>query len=195
MALAQAQRDQRIRARVGELYPDGILAEFSEERVTINQQGAWQVSEMVTRPTKDGPQVSVTDRPLGARPSMSGLLFPEALCAAAFEDRDDKMCVARQIAQVLGVSYDQVVDELDDCEMAVYGTDTWRERGASAKMIFEYARRRGLGACVIHGERVLETPPGPSPLVFAVHESHAWFYADKRAVSYTHLTLPTICSV
>ena len=48
MALAQAQRDQSILARVGELYPDGILAEFSEERVTINQQGAWQISEMVT---------------------------------------------------------------------------------------------------------------------------------------------------
>jgi hypothetical protein len=90
------------------------------------------------------------------------------------------MCVPRQIAQVLGVSFDGVVDELDECELAVYGTDTWRERGASAKMIFEYARRRGLGACVIHGERVLETLPGSNPLVFAVHENHAWFYADKR---------------
>ena len=153
---------------MNQLYPDGVLAEFSEERVTINQQGAWQISEMITTPTADGPQVSVTDRPLGARPSLSGLLFPEALCAAAFEDREDKMCVPRQIAQVLGVSYDGVVDELDECELAVYGTDTWRERGASAKIIFEYARRRGLGACVIHGERVLETLPGPNPLVLSL---------------------------
>ena len=180
MTLTQAQRDQRIRARVNELYPDGILAEFSEERVTINPQGAWQILEMATAPSADGPRVSVTDRPLGARPSLSGLLFPEALCAAAFEDRDDKMCVPRQIAQVLGASFDQVVDELDECELKVYGTDTWRERGASAKMVFEYARRHGLGACLIHGERVLETLPGPSPLSFTVHQNHAWFYADKR---------------
>ena len=79
MTLTQAQRDQRIRARVNELYPDGILAEFSEERVTI-RQGPWQISEMISTPSADGPRVSVTDRPLGARPSLSGLLFPEALC-------------------------------------------------------------------------------------------------------------------
>ena len=179
-ALSGAQRDQRIRARVNELYPEGILAEYSEERITINQQGAWQISEMTTTPSADGPRVSVADRPLGARPSMSGMLFPEALCAAAFEDVADKMCVPRQIAQVLGISFDQVVDELDECELAVYGTDVWRERGASAKMIFEYAKRHDLGACVIHGERVIETLPGRTPLVFAVHESHAYFYADKR---------------
>ena len=98
---------------MNELYPDGILAEFSEERITINPQGAWQISEMTTTPSPDGPRVSVADRPLGARPRLSGLLFPEALCAAAFEDRDDKMCVPRQIAQVLGANFDQVVDELD----------------------------------------------------------------------------------
>ena len=85
MTLTQAQRDQRIRARVNELYPDGILAEFSEERITINPQGAWQISEMTTTPSPDGPRVSVADRPLGARPNLSGLLFPEALCAAAFK--------------------------------------------------------------------------------------------------------------
>ena len=100
------------RARVGELYPDGILAEFSEERITINEQGAWQISEMVTTPSDEGPQVSVSDRALGARPSsVSSMLFPDALCAAAFEDHhDDRMCVPRQIAQVLGLSYDAVVD-------------------------------------------------------------------------------------
>eukprot|EP00973_Karenia_brevis_P025769 3557448-Karenia_brevis.AAC.1 len=68
MTLTQTQRDERIRARVNELYPDGILAEFSEERVTINAQGAWQISEMTTTPTDDGPRVSVIDRPLGVRP-------------------------------------------------------------------------------------------------------------------------------
>eukprot|EP00973_Karenia_brevis_P035179 4854551-Karenia_brevis.AAC.1 len=56
VTLTQARRDQRIRARVTELYPDGILAEFSEERVTINQQGVWQISEMTTTPTEDGPR-------------------------------------------------------------------------------------------------------------------------------------------
>ena len=53
-----------MRAHVG-VVEGGVLAEFSEERVSV-RAGAWLVAEMATRPSEDGPQVSVTERRLGA---------------------------------------------------------------------------------------------------------------------------------
>eukprot|EP00973_Karenia_brevis_P041930 5803861-Karenia_brevis.AAC.1 len=48
-------------------------------------------------------------------------------------------------------------------------------------MIFLYAKRNALGACCLHGDRVVETAPGGRPLlVWAIHEAHAFFYKDKR---------------
>ena len=69
---------------------------------------------------------------------------------------------------------------MGDCEKAVYGTDTWRERGCTSKMIFEYAKRTGRGACMVHGGKSLEVIPGPDPLVFALQDNHAYFYQDSR---------------
>ena len=39
------------------------------------------------------------------------------------------------------MKFEEVADELDLCELAVPGTSTWRERGATSCMVFEYARR------------------------------------------------------
>ena len=104
MVLSQAQRDSFIRDAVWALHPDGVLGEYSDERIVIDETRAWQISEMITEPTAAGPQATVTDRPLGARPSgLSTLLFPESLCPAAFEEHGDRLCVARQIAQIRGL--------------------------------------------------------------------------------------------
>ena len=182
MVLSQAQRDDFIRSAVEALYPDGVLGEFSEERIVLNPNAAWQISEMITQPTAEGPEVTITDRALGTRPAgLSTLLFPESLCTAAFEDHDDNLCVPRQIARICGLDMEEVCCELDQCEAELYETDTWRTRGATSKMIFLYAKRNGLGACCLHGDRVVETAPGSRPLlVWAIHENHAFFYQDRR---------------
>ena len=139
MAYSQAQRDRKIKAHVLSLYPTGTLAEYSEEQISIRQGAEWHITEMTTVPGAAGaaPQTDVTERPLGALPSVSSLPMPEALCSAAFEEHGDKLCVARQIAQVRKRKFEEVADELDLCEQTVHGTDTWRERGATSRMVFE----------------------------------------------------------
>ncbi len=132
----------------------------TEEKVNVERGGAWHISEMTTTPHDDGPQVAVTDRPLGVQPSTSMLPFAEHICASAFAVCEDNMCCVRQISEVTGESFEYVCDQLDDCERVVYGTNTWRERGASAKMIFEFARFTGRGACCLHGDKVIECLPG-----------------------------------
>ena len=103
------------------------------------------------------------------------LLFPEHICPEAFVSVDDHLCCARQIAAVTGKDVDVVCDLLDACEQGA-----WRERGATAKMIFEYARRQELGACCLHNDRVIESMPGKRPLTFAILGSRAYFYDTPR---------------
>ena len=178
MAYSQAQSDRKIKAHVLSLYPSGVLAEYSEENITIRQGAEWHITEMTTIPGAAGaaPQTDVTERPLGALPSVSSLPMPEALCSAAFEEHGDKLCVARQIAQVRRRRYEEVADELDLCEQTVHGTDTWRERGATSRMIFEWAKQHDCGAACFHHDLLVERWPGRTPLVWTIHENHAFFY-------------------
>ncbi len=47
--------------------------------------------------------------------------------------------------------------------------------------MFEYARRRDLGCCVLHNCNVIESQHGEKPfLVFSVFEWHSYFYNDSR---------------
>ena len=48
-----------------------------------------------------------------------------------------------------------------------------------AEQIFEFCKRRGIGCTCLHGDKVIETQPGKTPLVFSVWADHAYFYEDK----------------
>ena len=65
-----------------------------------------------------------------------------------------------------------VCSQMDNVEQTVYGTAEWRERGCTPRLIVEYARAQGHGACVLHADKVVATLPGPGPLVCAIHENH-----------------------
>ena len=177
--LSQAQRDARIRAEVTRLFPSGLLAEFSEERVMIDNTRPWSINEMITEPGAGEPETTVLERPLGMKPSVSTLLFPEHLCEAAWDSTPDRLCVARQIAALRSQPFEEVCCELDQVATEL-GEEEWRLHGATSKLIFAYAKRNELGACCLHGDRVVETLPGPRPLVWAIHDCHAFFYANRR---------------
>ncbi len=177
--LTRSQRDARIRQAVQLSIGGDTIAEFSEETVTL-RDAPWHILEMTTQPTDGGPETSVTERRLGANPVVSSLLFPEHICAAAFLEAEDRMCCPRQISAVTGLDFEMVCEGMDDAERTLDGTVLWRERGCTAKMIFEYARVRGLGACLLHSEQVVETLAGSRPLTFAIVANHAYFYDSPR---------------
>ena len=181
MSINRAQRDEQIRQAVAEMFPDDLLAEFSGERITIDSSRAWQISEMITVPTDGGFRATITDRPLGTRPvSLSTLLFAEHICPVAFEDHPDRLCAVRQIAHLTGLDLEAVCDEMDQIEEDLYGTSAWRSKGCTSRMIARWAQMHDRGSCCLHGDRVVETTPGPQPLCWAIHEGHAYFYSDRR---------------
>lgn len=188
--LTQRQRDARVKAEVlKHIAPGQVLYEVSDERWTYDQSGTWKISEQTVQ-VRDNDEPTVTtrveediilERRVGAKPSLSQLPFPEGLCAEAFEEHDDMLCCPRQIAAVLKRDLGEVCSLMDDAERALYGTDSWRERGCTPRMVLEFARAQGLGACILHEDRVVSTLPGPLPLVCAVHENHCYFYECKKA--------------
>ena len=187
--LTQRQRDQRVKDTVlRQIPPGGVLYEVSDEQWTYDEEGTWKISEQTVEVREDGTarvetrlEEDVLERRVGAKPSLSQLPYPEGLCVEAFEDHPDMLCCPRQIAAVLKRDLGEVCSRMDDVEHALYGTDTWRDRGCTPRMVLEFARAQGLGACILHEDRVVSTLPGPDPLVCAVHENHCYFYGCKKA--------------
>ena len=123
----------------------------------------------------------VVERPLGTCPrSVSVLPCPEAIVEEAFSNLDDKMCCIRQIAAVTKIPADDVIALMGDWEEFVYGTSSWREKGVPGNKIFEFSRRMDRGCWLLHNGTAIEVLPGKNALVFAVLESHAYFYGDMN---------------
>ncbi len=167
--MTPAQRDIALKQAVHGRYPNRILSEVSEERVTI-REGAWFIAEMTTGPPEGGglPETSVVERQLGMKPVLASLPFPEAICPIAFEEHHDKLYCPRQLAAVLNKDLEAVCHELDEMN----GT-AWRQGGCTGRMVFDFCRRRGFGCTCLHGDKVIEVLPRRSPVVFSVWESHA----------------------
>ena len=189
--LTALQRDRRIRAEINRMFPNGLLAEFSEERIVIDPTREWGINEMITIPGQRGLETSVLDRPLGTRPSISNLLFPEHLCEAAFDETNDFLCVARQLAEIRKQTFEDVCAELDQYATDL-GEEDWRQRGITSKLIFHYAGKNHIGACCLHGVQIIETMPGVNPLCWTIHENHAFFYSTKKVSK--QLASRVICS-
>ena len=184
--LTQTQRDAfiKIKVRSDHISEDGIIPEFSEERVTLRNNAEWGIVEMTTTPSTLGdPQVR--ERRLGVHPgSISMLICPEAICASAFVDKDDKHCCIRQLSEVTKKCIEEVSDLMDECEKDVYGTDNWRMEGCTSTKIFEFARRTGRGVCMLHGERTVEVQAGKNAICFASRKSCLLLYRSTCQTSF-----------
>ena len=84
-----------------------VLLEISGERFSYDREGQWLISSLTTE-IRDGLAVTaaVMRQPMGAGPVSCAafLAYPESIVDCAFETHDDKLCVPRQLANVLGVS-------------------------------------------------------------------------------------------
>ena len=97
MTDSQVQRDEKIKAHVRSLYPSGVLAEYSEETITIREGAEWHIVEMTTElgAACEDPRTDVTERPWRAGPPVRDW---EAWCCAkpghfwAYEEDIDKVC-------------------------------------------------------------------------------------------------------
>jgi len=157
--MTPAQRDNKLKAMIEAQLPDGALYEVSKEYWALDPNGSWIVNvESVQFDEATGETEShvVLDRRVGAGPTMPSLfLFPEALCAEAFEASDDYLCAPRQIAAVLKRDLDQVVADLMAIELLLYNTADLHTRGCTPRVIIEYAKKHELACVLLHNEKTV----------------------------------------
>ena len=106
--LSREQRDTRIKDMVKrQLNLDEPLYEVSQEEWTYDtlSEGAWIINEeTVGRDPDNGEMVVAIDRRTGTAPySLSQLPYSDDVCAEAFMDLDDMLCVPRQAAAILSL--------------------------------------------------------------------------------------------
>jgi hypothetical protein len=63
--LSVEQRDERIKTHVLQMFPGGVIGQYSDEEIVIRPEGAFSITEMVTAPdTERDPQTEVITREL-----------------------------------------------------------------------------------------------------------------------------------
>ena len=91
---------------------------------------------------------------------------------------DDNMCCVGRVSAVTLVPIKDSMEKMEECEDTLYGTNGWKERKVTGNMIFEFAKKTGREAYMLHNGSAIDVAPGPQTLVSAVLESHPYFYAD-----------------
>jgi transcriptional antiterminator Rof (Rho-off) len=110
-SLSQAEAAARVRRRVLEYLRahanqgETVLMELSDETWALDPDGEWQTSRLVSTVDRAGnvdSQALLRQPMAGLRSAAAHLPHPELLCHSAFEVHADKLCVPRQLAELLG---------------------------------------------------------------------------------------------
>ncbi len=110
---------------------NGIVFQGSGEVHTVDPDREFRASLMETHVGPRGPVssaiiqkplASIIDRAAGAFPQrLEFLPYPEGLCRQAFNNKDDKCCVPRQMVEALdGYELAEIQDNFDDIQTKVY---------------------------------------------------------------------------
>ena len=121
-------------------------------------------------------------QPLGALREVSYQLFKgDEILASAFQ-RDDKLCAARQLAELLRLPLEEVLSDFDTiCERG------WQERGVTLEEIRKFCVWRGAPMLFVNCQGQLLDSYQPAvkearAVAFTAWEGHAFFYKNARSV-------------
>ena len=120
-------------------------------------------------------------QPLGALREVSYQLFKgDEILALAFERRGDKLCAARQLAELLRLLLEEVLSDFDTiCDRG------WQERGITPEEIRKFCVWRGAPMLFVNCQEQLLDSYQPAvkearAVAFTAWEGHAFFYKNAR---------------
>ena len=186
--------DQQAHARVKEAAlrqldnpNDGDpIMELSQEVYRYDATRDWAFSKQTLEVVDNRAQVQVALRqPMGALREISYQLYNGSeILPSAFEVRNDQLCVARQLAELLQLPLPEVLSDFDAiCDKG------WEERGITALEIREFCAWRGAPMFFVscRGELLDAYQPPVKEnraVAFTCYQAHAYFYRSARAVSH-----------
>ncbi|CAE7592623.1 pfh1, partial [Symbiodinium pilosum] len=180
---SEAERRAAVLQQLGNPGEDDAIMELSEEE--------WTLSSQTTQRLDDRTVVETSLRqPLGAlaQREVSYQLFKgDEVLASAFERRPDRLCAARQLAELLRLPLEEVLSDIDAiCDRG------WQERGITPEEIRRFCVWRGAPMFYVNCQGQLLDAYQPAEkearaVAFTAWQGHAFFYKNARSV-YTSAT-------
>ena len=162
------------------------IMELSQETYRYDATRDWVFSKQTLEVVDNRAQVQVALRqPMGALREISYQLYNGSeILPSAFEVRNDQLCVARQLAELLQLPLPEVLSDFD----AICGKG-WEQRGITALEIREFCAWRGAPMFFVscRGELLDAYQPPVKEnraVAFTCYQAHAYFYRSARAVSH-----------
>ena len=158
--------------------------ELSEEVYHLDGSREWTLSSQTTQHVDNRTLVETSLRqPLGALREVSYQLFKgDEILASAFEQRDDQLCAARQLAELLRLPLEEVLSDFDTiCDRG------WQERGITPEEIRKFCVWRGAPMLFVNCQGQLLDSYQPAvkearAVAFTAWQGHAFFYKNARSV-------------
>ncbi|CAE7477766.1 unnamed protein product [Symbiodinium natans] len=172
---AQAARNLKASAlaQLGNPEPNDIIWELSDESYYLDATREWTFSQQAMQVVDDRVVVeTVLDQPLGALRDVSYQLY----CGDEIEQRPDKLCVPRQLAELMRLPLQEVLSDFD----AICTKKTWRE-GITPREIREFCLWRQAAMFYVDCQgRLLDkyepTVKEQRAVAFTSWNGHAFFY-------------------
>ena len=160
------------------------IMELSDETYFYDPEGEWVVSSETTqyRNSRVHVETILRQRLRGLRRVSYQLPCFNSILECAFEDSGDNACVPRQLAQLLGVPFEEVCGDFD-----ALAEHDWRAHGISPVEIRAFCARRNAPMVLISntGEPLDRFEPAQretKTVVFTYYDGHAFFYRNARPV-------------
>ena len=195
-ALSEPERVREVKKRVLDSllgkkhYVDSggkqTLMEISGETIKLDRDGTWLISSLSTE--VDGEGVITTQakmrQPLGCLRNCAAFLpFPDQVLPIDFESHDDRLCVPRQLAELLGQKLEQMCESFDELMCG----DGWREIGISANDLRRWCVQRGHPFLFVNSHKLISvySPPVKHGRAIACcsFDDHAYIYKTARVFS------------
>ena len=186
---AQAARNLKasVLAQLGNPEPNDIILELSDETYYLDATREWTFSQQAMQVVDNQVVVdTVLDQPLGALRDVSYQLFcGDEILESAFEQRPDKLCVARQLAELTRLPVQEVLSDFD----AITGIGSkWREQGITPREIRSFCVWRQAPMFYVDCQGRLLDKYEPvvkeqRAVAFTSWNGHAFFYKSARTVA------------
>ena len=172
--------------KMGDPEDGAVVMEISEETYTYDASRDWAVSKQTMQVVDNRVETEVAlNRRLGVLRDVSYQLFRGSeILESAFEQREDRLCVVRQLSELLRLPYEEVYSDFD-----AICPKNWERKGVTGAEIREFCAWRKAPLYIVNCRGQMLDCYEPAvreqrPVACCIYRDHAFFYRNAGAVSF-----------
>ena len=169
--------------KMGDPEDGAVVMEISEETYLYDGSRDWAVSKQTMQVVDNRVETEVAlNRRLGVLRDVSYQLFRGSeILESAFEQREDRLCVVRQLSELLRLPYDEVYSDFD-----AICPKNWERKGVTGAEIREFCAWRKAPLYIVNCRGQMLDCYEPAvreqrPVACCIYRDHAFFYRDGEA--------------